>query len=52
VTSTGTSTGRARRHTQDDWLDQVPSGHRAVFDGWMADTSDAQPPGDALVSVG
>ena len=27
-----------RRHEQDDWLDQAPTGHRVVFDAWMADT--------------
>lgn len=27
----------ARRHAQDDWLDQAPVGHRVVFDTWMAD---------------
>ena len=28
----------SRRHQQDDWLDQAPTGHRVVFDCWMADT--------------
>lgn len=27
-----------RRHSLDDWLDQAPLGHRAVFDCWMSDT--------------
>ena len=26
-----------RRHSQDDWLDLAPVGHRVVFDTWMAD---------------
>jgi len=26
-----------KMHTQDDWLDRAPRGHRAVFDVWMAD---------------
>lgn len=30
------STG-PRMHTQDDWLDRAPRGHRVVFDVWMAD---------------
>jgi intracellular sulfur oxidation DsrE/DsrF family protein len=25
------------RHAQDDWLDQAPEAHRAIFDTWMAD---------------
>jgi hypothetical protein len=25
------------RHPQDDWLDQAPRKHRAVFDTWLAD---------------
>jgi intracellular sulfur oxidation DsrE/DsrF family protein len=25
------------RHAQDDWLDQAPEKHRAVFDTWLAD---------------
>jgi intracellular sulfur oxidation DsrE/DsrF family protein len=25
------------RHSQDDWLDDAPEKHRAVFDTWMAD---------------
>lgn len=27
-----------RRHALDDWLDQAPLGHRAIFDCWMSDT--------------
>lgn len=30
--------GAVKRHPQDAWLDQAPSGHRAVFDCWMSDT--------------
>lgn len=30
-------TTASRRHEQDDWLDQAPSGHRVIFDTWMAD---------------
>jgi len=30
------SSGPAR-HAQDDWLDQAPEKHRAVFDTWLAD---------------
>lgn len=33
-----TSGAGPRRHPQDDWLDQAPTGHRAVFDCWMSDT--------------
>jgi intracellular sulfur oxidation DsrE/DsrF family protein len=28
---------RPARHSQDDWLDQAPDGHRVIFDTWMAD---------------
>jgi intracellular sulfur oxidation DsrE/DsrF family protein len=35
---TPASTAAPKRHAQDDWLDQAPAGHRAVFDCWMADT--------------
>jgi intracellular sulfur oxidation DsrE/DsrF family protein len=34
----GSQAGPTKRHSQDDWLDQAPSGHRAIFDTWMADT--------------
>jgi intracellular sulfur oxidation DsrE/DsrF family protein len=27
-----------KAHTQDDWLDRAPTGHRVIFDTWMADT--------------
>ena len=27
----------AARHPQDEWLDQAPEKHRAIFDSWMAD---------------
>lgn len=31
------SSGGPMRHPQDEWLDQAPRKHRAVFDSWMAD---------------
>ncbi|MGE0124365.1 MAG: hypothetical protein AB7U25_15655 [Vicinamibacterales bacterium] len=35
---TSPASATPRRHAQDDWLDQAPRGHRAVFDCWMSDT--------------
>jgi intracellular sulfur oxidation DsrE/DsrF family protein len=26
----------AARHTQDDWFDDTPAGHRVIFDTWMS----------------
>jgi intracellular sulfur oxidation DsrE/DsrF family protein len=36
--SSAPASGGPRRHAQDDWLDQAPTGHRVVFDAWMSDT--------------
>jgi intracellular sulfur oxidation DsrE/DsrF family protein len=34
----GAGAPAAKRHPQDDWLEQPPAIHRAVFDCWMSDT--------------
>src|SRR5262245_36057500 len=36
ASASGQPTGPAR-HAQDEWLDQAPRKHRAVFDTWLAD---------------
>lgn len=36
--SSAAASAGPRRHAQDDWLDQAPTGHRVVFDAWMSDT--------------
>lgn len=36
--STPPAAAPSKRHAQDDWLDQAPTGHRVIFDTWMADT--------------
>lgn len=38
ATQAAPSMNGPKRHAQDDWLDQAPSGHRVVFDCWMSDT--------------
>jgi intracellular sulfur oxidation DsrE/DsrF family protein len=39
ATQTTATRPEPKRHAQDDWLDQAPTGHRAVFDCWMSDTA-------------
>lgn len=38
ATQTAASSTSPKRHAQDDWLDQAPTGHRVIFDTWMSDT--------------